>query len=56
MQGFHAVPRQPRPSVVTIDSRTRERRTPRFQNLVVRGGREWEQAPAEEPVRYLRAS
>lgn len=56
MHGFHEVPRRPRPAVVTIDSRTRERRTPRFLNLVVRGWREWEDGPAEESLRYREAS
>lgn len=56
MHGFHAVPRRQTPAVVILDSGTRERRTTRFVNLVVRACREWEQGRDEEPVHYRAAS
>jgi len=50
MRGFHAVPRRPVPTVVTIDSGAGGRR--RFLNLVVRAYREWDTGRPEEPVRH----
>lgn len=56
MQGDNAVPRQQRPAVVIADSRARERRAPRFQNLVVRAWREWVDEPDDKPKWYREAS
>lgn len=51
--GPHAVPRRPTPAVVTIESyRAADRERAEFHNLVVRAYREWDEGPADEPVRY----